>query len=327
VSNAPSVLRLGVGHKHFPHRVAPACAIEKGFFATERIEATITVTGQDDNTVSGLRDGSLDIALDVSPAKVLAAHATDPGLVLIGAMVNGIHQVLVAAKTVETVEQLRGKRINVVESGTGVDWHPLRLFLRRRGIDPERDVTLVYKAPYPLFENARRTFENDEADARMILHSERDKAIDAGYPVLHDFLTEYPMDYPQRSIVTTRAFLDHASDRVQGFLRAMIRAYRFLREEANYPEVMTIVRKHVKEPNLGLPPSFNEDSLKKPYLGFRQMPPDVSFSVAGLQRYIDDEKATGRLKGDIHAADVSDLRPVQAAAHEVNERFGAVEYA
>jgi NitT/TauT family transport system substrate-binding protein len=319
-ANGTSVLRLAVGHKHFSHRVAPACAIEKGYFADEGIEISLTVTGNDDNTVEALRAGSVDLGLDLSPAKVLREHVAGVELVLVGAMVNGVHQVLVGAKSLRSIEDLRGKRINVVENGTGVDWHPLRLLLRRRGIDPDQDVTLVPRAPYPLFENARRTFENNEADARMILHVEQRNALDAGYPVLFDFLGEYPEGFPQRSIVTTRPFLGNDTERVRAFLRAMIRAYRFLREESNYPEVMAIVRKHVKEENLGLPPALSDDFLKKPYFAFRQMPADVSFSEEGLQRYVDEEAAEGRLSETIRAADVCDLSLVRDAAREVDER-------
>ena len=303
-------LRLAAGHRHFDHRLAPYCAIEKGYFAAEGIgPVSIEATGHDDLTIARLLDGEIDIALDISPAKILTAHVMGEPLVIVGALCNGVGQVLTGVKSLNSVEDLRGKRINVVETGTGVDWHPLRILLRKKGIDPDHDVTLVKHAPYPLFSNARKTFENNEADARMILHAEIPYILQAGYPVLFDFQAEYPQDYPQRSIVTTRAFLQAHRGRLVAFLRAMIRAYRLLRDEARYGEAMAIAYRNIHDEGLGFPAGITEHFLKSHYFGFKQMPSDGAFSIPSLQRYIDEEALEGRIDPALRAADVTDLRP------------------
>lgn len=323
-----TALRVAAGHRHFDHRAAPFCGIEKRFFADEGLnDITIGVTGADDNTVAALKAGAVDIGLDISPAKVLNEHLAGVPLVIIGSMANGVGQVLTGIRSLKSIEDLRGKRVNVVENGTGVDWHPLRLLLRRRGLDPDRDVILVPHAPYPLFKNALQTFEAGEADARMVLHVEVPHIIAAGYPVLFDFQAEYPPDYPQRTIVTTRAAMKKDPDRVNSFLRGMIRAYRFIRREENYPEVMAIVRRHVGDPNLGMPPSITDDFLRNFYFGFKQMPLDGSSSIASVQRYIDEEAVEGRVPQSLRADDVTDFGAVAAAAREIDTRYGASAYA
>ncbi len=320
----PDPLRLSAGHHHFDHRAAPFIALTHGWFDAESVgPVTVAASGADDHTVAALYAGTVDIGLDISPAKVLHDHLAGGDLVIVGAMANGVGQVLTAVPGLATVDDLRGRRIHVVEQGTGVDWHPLRILLRRHGIDPDHDVTLVYGAPYPLFQNADRAFTDGVADARMLLHAEAPKLRAAGYPVLFDFLAEYPVDYPQRCIVTTRRFVDQQAERLTAFLRAMIRGYRFLRDESVYPRAMDIVREHMgDDPGLGFPPGITDHFLGSHYFGFKQMPPDGGVSAPSLQRFIDEEVLEGRIPPGLKAASVHDNTPAAAALNDVAARFG-----
>jgi ABC-type nitrate/sulfonate/bicarbonate transport system substrate-binding protein len=320
----PEPLRLSAGHHHFDHRAAPFVALTHGWFGAEAAgPVSVAASGADDHTVAALYAGSVDIGLDISPAKVLHDHLAGGDLVIVGAMANGVGQVLTSVPGITSVADLRGRRIHVVEKGTGVDWHPLRILLRRHGIDPDRDVTLVYGAPYPLFQNADRAFRDGIADARMLLHAEAPKLRAAGYPVLFDFLAEYPVDYPQRCIVTTRRFVAQQGDRLVAFLRAMIRGYRFLRDEAVYHQAMAIVREHMgDDPGLGFPPGITDHFLGSHYFGFKQMPPDGGVSETSLQRYIDEEALEGRIPPGLRAGQVHDGAPAAAALQSIAARFG-----
>jgi ABC-type nitrate/sulfonate/bicarbonate transport system substrate-binding protein len=316
-------LRVSAGHRHFDHRAAPVCALELGYFAQEGIEPPdIAASGEDDRTVEALRAGRIDIGLDISPAKVLADHLAGGSLVIVGSMANGVGQVLAGVPALSSVESLRGRRIHVVEKGSGVDWHPLRILLRKRGIDPDRDVILVPHAPYPLFSNAKRSFERDEADARMLLHAETPHILAGGYKILFDFTREYPVDYPQRVIVTTRAFLAAQAESLAAFLRAMIRGYRFLRDETHYATAMDIVRKHITDEGLGFPPGITDHFMSSHYFGFKQMPHDGGVSLSSLQRYIDEEALEGRVPPGLRAEAVLESGPVREAARSVDLRYG-----
>ena len=316
-------LRLSAGHRHFDHRAAPFVALAHGWFREEGVdEPVITASGEDDRTIAGLLDGSIDIGLDISPAKVLEDHFAGGQLVIIGSMANGVGQVLTGVPSLRSVQDLRGKRIHVVERGSGVDWHPLRILLRRHAIDPDQDVILVPYAPYPLWKNALPVFEAGTADARMLLHAEAPNIRAAGYPVLFDFTQEYPADYPQRTIVTTRDTLARHPDRLGAFLRAMIRGYRFLRDEARYQDSMAIVRRYVTDAGLGFPPGITDHFMGSHYFGFKQMPHDGGVSAASLQRYIDEEAMEGRIPAGLKAGAVLASDTVQAAAAEIDHRYG-----
>src|SRR5262249_48336664 len=156
-------------------------------------------------------------------------------------------QVLTSIPSITSVPQLRGRRIHVVEQGTAVDWHPLRILLRKNGIDPDRDVEVVYNAPFPAFANADDAFRRGVVDARMMLTKEAPALQQAGYTILHDFSEDYPEEYPQRVIVVRRQFLRDNYQAVAAFMRSIIRAYRFMGRGENFDVCFEVVSKHIHE--------------------------------------------------------------------------------
>jgi ABC-type nitrate/sulfonate/bicarbonate transport system substrate-binding protein len=52
-----------------------------------------------------------------------------------------------------------------------------------------------------------------------------------------------PRGYPLRAIATTSAFLENNSEPVIGFLKGMIRAYRFTKTSRKHAEMMAIIEK------------------------------------------------------------------------------------
>ena len=255
-------LRLAVGHRHFSHRAAPICARELGFFTEAGIgDVEIVVTGEDQATADKLVAGEVDIALDVAPLVVMEQRAAGRHLVILGAMVNGLGFVLIGNKGITSLQALRGRRVQVVENGGAIDERQFRVLLTRNGMDADRDLTLVRRAPYPLFRNARAAFDSGDCDARMVLYGEVPQVQAAGYPILYDFFKEYPAGYPQRSIVVMPSLLETEPERLHGFLCAMIRGYRFIRDDRNNQQVMRLMHRHIAEPNLPGPALFRDQAI------------------------------------------------------------------
>lgn len=317
-------LRLAAGHRHYDHRLGPFLALERGYFADEGIEiASILATGEDDLTVEAMLAGEIDVGLDISPAKIIDAHLAGHDLCIIGSMQNGVRQVLTSIPEITSVAGLRGRRIHVVEQGTGVDWHPLRILLRKHGMDPDRDVQAVFDAPFPAFANADAAFKAGIADARMMLTKEAPALRGAGYSILHDFNADYPAEYPQRVIVVSRSAILRQPERVEGFLRAVIRAYRFMARGDNFDACMDVVERNIHDENYGFPPSYPHQFHRG--WGFKR-PADGSMDVDGLQRFIDEEVLEGRARAGLTRQDISDLSIAQRATANINARFGAKAY-
>lgn len=320
MSDFPFPLRIAAGHKHYDHRLGPFLALERGWFAQEGIEsARIWATGEDDHTVAGMLAGEIDIALDISPAKIIEAHLNGADLCIIGSMQNGVRQVLVAKPEITSVAELRGKRIHVVEQGSGVDWHPLRILLRKSGMDPDKDVVTVYNAPFPAFANADAAFKADLCDARMMLIKEAPALREAGYSILHDFTQDYPAEYPQRTIVVSRAFIEKYPEIVDGFMRALIRAYRFMADGTNYDACMDVVNRNIHDENLGFPPGYPL-SFHRGW-GFKR-PADGGMCEGGIQRFIDEEVLEGRNGAGLVEADIADHSIARRATAAIDAAYG-----
>lgn len=317
-------LRIAAGHKHYDHRLGPFLALERGYFADEGMGVEwIRATGEDDYTVEGMLAGEIDVGLDISPAKIIDAHLAGHDLCIIGSMQNGVRQVLTSLPEITSVAELRGRRIHVVEQGTGVDWHPLRILLRKHGMDPDRDVTAVYNAPFPAFANADAAFKSGVADARMMLMKEAPALREAGYAILHDFNADYPSEYPQRVIVVSRQAIQDNPEKVEGFMRAIIRAYRFMARSENFDACMDVVDRNIHDENYGFPPSYPHQFHRG--WGFKR-PADGSMDADGLQRFIDEEVLEGRAQPGLKKHDISDLSIAHRATENVNARFGENAY-
>jgi len=314
------VLRLAAGHTHYDHRLAPFLAIEKGWFAEEGLaDVSVVATGEDDHTVEGLLAGTIDIGLDISPAKIIEANAAGHDLCIIGSMQNGVRQVLTSLPDIQSVAELRGKRVHVVEQGSGVDWHPLRILLRKNGMDPDADVKLVYNAPFPAFANADASFKAGLCDARMMLFKEAPALREAGYSILHDFTQDYPSEYPQRTIVTTRRFMAEHPDVVLGFMRTIIRAYRFMADGSNFDACIEVVDRNIHEDNYGFPPGYPTGFHRG--WGFKR-PADGSMDPDGLRRFIEEEVLEGHVRAGLVDTDISDLSIARQATADVDARYG-----
>jgi hypothetical protein len=313
-------LRLAAGHRHYDHRLGPFLAKERGYFSAEGIEdVSIVATGEDDHTVAAMLAGEIDIGLDISPAKIIEANLAGADFRIIGSMQNGVRQVLTSKPEITSIEQLRGRRIHVVEQGSGVDWHPLRILLRKNGMDPDRDVVTVYNAPFPAFANADAAFKADICDARMMLIKEAPALREAGYSILHDFTQDYPAEYPQRTIVVTQRLIAEHPAIVEGFMKALIRAYRFMADGTNYDACMDVVHRNIHDENLGFPPGYPLTFHRG--WGFKR-PADGGMCEGGLQRFIDEEVLEGRPGTGLTEADIADHSIARRATAAIDAAYG-----
>lgn len=324
MGNTMGPLRVAAGHHHFDHRVAVFCGLEFNWFDGADVGGvTVTATGHDGNSLDGLLAGRFDLLLDVAPDSILRVHVGGESLVILGSVAQGVNQILIGVPGLKSIADIPGKRISVVENGTGVDWKPLRILLRRSGVDPDRDVSLVPRAPFPVFAQARVVLDRGDADARMLLHTERPIVEAAGYPILFDFHADYPSDFPQRTIVTTRAFYEANRERIDSFMEVLVRGYRYVRDKSNFGRVMEITRGHFSDSHLGFPPGIPENYFIN---GFDHMPADADMSLESLQRAIDEEVIDGAIAKAVPASQLADLTSIRRAAAALDARFGPGRY-
>ncbi len=111
---------------------------------------------------------------------------------------------------------------------------------------------------------------------------------------------------------------------VKAFLRAIIRAYRFLNKEENYLEINRIIAESA-EKGLGWE-DMDYSKVEKHYLGFKILPANGNITKFGFQQMIDEEKLDGRLPQSYKMEQVVRLQFVEKAAKELDMRFGPGGY-
>lgn len=155
---------------------------------------------------------------------------------------------LIADKHIKSAKDLKGRRIGVVGNGGGIDERQIRVYLRKNGLDPEKDVTWVRNVPFPTIYKILTRIENGDIQAQAVWTIEEAPiAQKIGYSLLCDFFAEfYPEGYLQRAMVTSGKMIHQYPNTVKAFLKAIIRGCRFLRKEENYREANEIVKEAIK---------------------------------------------------------------------------------
>ena len=128
-----------------------------------------------------------------------------------------------------------------------------------------------------------------------------------GVTELVDLRDLYP-DYANRVIATSGTMLAQRPEAVKGFLKGMIRAYRWLRDPAHRAEAAPIVAWS------GLHVEFFEDAYDDLVRG---LPDDGAVSARGLHVVIEDLQASGQIPADYTAERVLRPGPLQAAQREL----------
>lgn len=116
-------------------------ASRMGFFERQGLDVDLVVIRASDVGIQALAGGSLDIAGSASDAPI-AAIEKGLDLVIIGGIINGLSQSIMAAKKFKTYEDLRGATFGAISLTSGVTF-ALRQVLKAKGFEYPRDYKLL----------------------------------------------------------------------------------------------------------------------------------------------------------------------------------------
>src|SRR5581483_11696251 len=114
--------------------------MDDGTFADRGINVDAKLI-ESSNGVPALLSGQTQVAI-ISGTEVLAADVSGADLVVIGALAPVVPLAFMAQPDIQTAEDLKGKSVGVSNFGSSSDI-AARVALRRLGLDPEKDVTIV----------------------------------------------------------------------------------------------------------------------------------------------------------------------------------------
>ena len=235
-----------------------------------------------------------------SPISAWAQGARE--LTFIGAVGNRLDYVLVAVPSVRKAEDLKGKRIGVSQIGASSDFIA-RYALRKLGLNPEKDVTIV---------GARGAGERFAAisgghlQATVVQPPFTLLARKAGFPILID-LSKEEFDYIISGPLTTRSFIRSDRETVMNFMRGLTDGMDFYRDEKNKDKVIKFLGEYYR--------SNAVEELEETRRAYSQLTPGLPMiTVKSIENFIANDRVLSTM--NLKAADILDLSFLEKLAEE-----------
>ncbi len=115
-------------------------AVKKGFFKEEGLDPEMITIRSADIIIKALLTGSIEYG--TSLPSLVAAGVRGLPIKVIGVMIKKTTYVLVSHSSIRSVQELKGKVIGISSFGGASDY-AVRVALRRGGLDPKKDVTII----------------------------------------------------------------------------------------------------------------------------------------------------------------------------------------
>jgi ABC-type nitrate/sulfonate/bicarbonate transport system substrate-binding protein len=183
----------------------------------------------------------VSIQLTAGPAAIRAWARGAREVTFIGAVGSRLDYVIVAHPSVRSAIDLKGRRIGVSQLGASPDFIA-RLGLRRLGLNPEKDVTIV-----PIGSPGERwsALTAGHVQASLFQTPFTLRARKAGYVPLLDFATQ-EFEYILSGVLTTRSFIRSDRETVMNFMRGLADGMDFYRDEKNREPAMRFLSEYYR---------------------------------------------------------------------------------
>ncbi|MEK7782672.1 MAG: ABC transporter substrate-binding protein, partial [Candidatus Binatota bacterium] len=143
-------------------------ASKMGFFARQGLDVDLVVIRGSDVAIQALAGGSLEISGSAADAPI-AAVERGLDLVIIGGIINGLTQSIMAGKKFKTYEDLRGSTFGAISLTSGVTF-ALRWVMKSKGLEYPRDYKLLVIGGSPQTYAALTTGQIDAAALSLPLN-------------------------------------------------------------------------------------------------------------------------------------------------------------
>ncbi|MET0501888.1 MAG: ABC transporter substrate-binding protein [Candidatus Binatia bacterium] len=271
-------------------------ATKMGFFDRQGLAVDLVVIRSSDVGIQALAGGSLDIAGSSADAPV-AAVEKGLDLVMIGGIINGLTQSIMAAKKFKSYGDLRGATFGAISLTSGVTF-ALKHVLKVKGLEYPRDYKLLVIGGSPQTYAALTAGQIDAAALSLPLNY---AAEEAGFNDIGRFVDVIP-NYQLAALSLKRSWGEKNRPVVVRFMKAMAQTMHWI-----YLNKEPAVDFLSKEMNL------KRDHARRGwefYTGSRMWHPDGDLNVEGLQ-----------VVAQIYAEQTQAKTPVPNAAKYVDQSY------
>jgi ABC-type nitrate/sulfonate/bicarbonate transport system substrate-binding protein len=199
-------------------------ASRMGFFERQGLDVELVVIRASDVGIQALAGGSLEIAGSASDAPI-AAVEKGLDLVMIGGIINGLTQSIMAAKKFRTYEDLRGATFGAISLTSGVTF-ALRQVLKAKGLEYPRDYKLLVIGGTPQTYAALVAGQIDAAALSLPVNY---AAEEQGFNEIGRFVDVIP-NYQLAALSAQRGWAEKNRPVVVRVMRAMAQTMRWLHQ-------------------------------------------------------------------------------------------------
>jgi len=226
---------------------------DAGFLKQEGLDADLIYIASSSTIAQAQLAG--DVSVSTANSQVIADIGLQGGdLIAMGAVINVAAFYIMASPDIKRVEDLRGKPVGVTRYGASTDFS-MRLFLRKYGLEPVRDVPVIQIGEMPAIAAA---LSKHSIYAAPMSYPMAYKAEEAGIKMLANLAKE-DIPFVHVGIAVTRSFIKDHRPQAKAILRAYSRAVHFM--HTNKEEYKKIIAKYSKVTD----PGMLEGSVKYAY--------------------------------------------------------------
>jgi ABC-type nitrate/sulfonate/bicarbonate transport system substrate-binding protein len=206
---------------------------DAGFLKQEGLDADLIYIASSSTIAQAQLAG--DVAVSTANSQVIADIGLQGGdLIAMGSVINVAAFYIMAAPEIKRVEDLRGKPVGVTRYGASTDFS-MRLFLRKYGLEPVRDVPIIQIGEMPAIAAA---ISKKSIYAAPMSYPMAYVAEQAGVKMLAN-LGKEDIPFVHVGIGVTRRFIKEHRAQAKAVLRAYGRAVHFMHtDKEGYKKIL-----------------------------------------------------------------------------------------
>jgi len=186
----------------------------------------ITVNGSGIGS-KALISGGLDI-IPIATPTVIAANLAGADMAILAHTMPGVIHAMMVKPEIKRVEDLKGKKVGVSSLGSLTDFL-VRTIARKKGLNPDRDLTLLVMGGDSERLMALRT---GAVDASAMSHPGYGRARRLGFSMLWDSAKE--IDYPWMEITTRRETIKKDRELVTNYMKAHLEGIALFKKDPEF---------------------------------------------------------------------------------------------
>ena len=234
--------KIVIAHAAMNARVAPLwVAQEQGFFAKNGLTANAIFIRQAPILVAALTAGDVQVGY-TGGTSAMAAVIGGADLKLVATLTNWLNYDLVAAPSVKSAKDLRGKRFGV-QSLAGTVWMAGLLGLEHIGLDPRRDnINILVIGDQTVLTQA---LEAGQIDATVLDGVFSRRLRQKGFTILAE-LQQAKIPFSGQGVIIKRSYLQEQQETVEAVLKGLLEGIAFSLAPKNKAVVVDTIGRRLK---------------------------------------------------------------------------------